>query len=193
MLDRLAGREYYCFLDGYSSYNQITISPMDQEKTTFICPYGTFSFRRMPIGLCNAPGTFQRFMMAIFLDMVEKTIEVFMDDFFVLGKSFDNCLENMRQALIRCKETNLMLNWEKCHFMVKEGIVLGHQISERGIEVDKAKIDTIEKLSPPSSVKGIRSFLGQAGFYRRFIKDFSKIAKPLSNLLVQGASFEFDD
>ena len=86
-----------------------------------------------------------------------------------------------------------MLNWEKCHFMVKEGIVLGHRISERGIEVDKAKIETIEKLPPPFSVKGIRSFLGHAEFYRRFIKDFSKIAKPLSNLLVQGAPFEFDD
>ena len=77
--------------------------------------------------------------------------------------------------------------------MVKEGIVLGHWISERGIEVDKAKIETIEKLPPPSSVKGIRSFLGHTGFYRIFIKEFSKIAKPLSNLLVQGTSFEFDD
>ena len=86
-----------------------------------------------------------------------------------------------------------MLNWEKCHFMVKEVIVLGHWISERGIEVDKAKIETIEKLLLPSSVKGIRSFLGHAGFYRRFIKDFSKIAKPLSNLLVKGAPFELDD
>ena len=136
---------------------------------------------------------FQRCMIVIFSDMVEKTIEVFMDDFLVLGKSFDNCLENLRQALIRCEETNLVLNWEKCHFMVKEGIVLGHWISKRGIEVDKAKIETIEKLPPPSSVKGIRSFLGVAGFYRRFIKEFSKIAKPLSNLLVQGAPFEFDD
>ena len=125
--------------------------------------------------------------------MVKRTIEVFMDDFSMLGKSFDNYLENLRQALIRCEETNLVLNWEKCRFMVKEGIVLGHRISERGIEVDRAKVETIEKLLPPSSVKGIRSFLGHAGFYRRFIKDFSKIAKPLSNLLVQGAPFEFDD
>ena len=192
MLDRLAGHEYYCFLDGYSGYNKITISLEDQEKTTFTCPYGTFSFRRMPFGLCNAPSTFQHYMMAIFSDMVERTIEVFMDDFSVLGKSFDNFLENLRQALIRCEETNLVLNWEKCHFMVKEGIVLGHRISERGIEVDKAKIETIEKLLPPSSVKGIRSFLGHVGFYKRFIKDFSKIAKPLSNLLVQGAPSEFD-
>ena len=96
MLDRLVGHEYYYFLDGYSGYNQITISLKDQEKTTFTCPYGTFAFRRMPYGLCNASGTFQRCMMAIFLDMVKKTIEVFMDDFSVLGKSFDNCLENLR-------------------------------------------------------------------------------------------------
>ena len=184
MLDRLAGHEYYCFLDGYLGYNQITISSEEQEKTTFTCSYGTFSFRRMPFRLCNASGTFQRCMMAIFSDMVERKIEVFTNDFSVLGKSFDNYLKNLRQALIRCEETNLVLNWEKCHFMVNEGIVLGHQILERGIEVDKAKIETIEKLLPPSSVKGIRSFLGQAGFYRRFIKDFSKIAKPLSNLLV---------
>ena len=119
--------------------------------------------------------------MPIFSDMVKKTIEVFMDDLLVLGKSFDNFLENLRNALIRCEETNLMLNWEKCHCMVNEGIVLGHRNSTKGVEVDKAKIETIEKLPPSSSVKGIRSFLGYARFYRRFIKDFSKIAKPLSN------------
>ena len=192
MLDRLASHEYYCFLDGYFGYNQIAIALEDQEKTTFTCPYGTFAFRRMPFGLCNAPGTFQRCMMAIFSDMVERTIEIFMDDFSVMGNSFDNCLENLRIVLARCEETNLVLSWEKCHFMVQEGIVLGHRISARGIEVDRAKIEAIEKLPPPSSVKGIRSFLGHAGFYRRFIKDFSQIAKLLSNLLVQGIPFEFD-
>ena len=116
-----------------------------------------------------------------------------MDDFSMLGKSFDNFLENLRQALIRCEETNLVLNWEKCDFMVKESIVLGNRILERGIEVDKANIETMEKLPPPSSVKGKRSFLGHAGFYRRFTKDLSKIAKPLSNLVVQGVPFEFND
>ena len=110
MLDRLAGHEYYCFLDGYSGYNQIAIAPKDQEKTTFTSPYGTFAFRRMPFGLCNAPSTFQRCMMAIFLDMVEKTIEVFIDEFSVLANSFDNCLENLRSVLVRYEETNLVLN-----------------------------------------------------------------------------------
>ena len=193
MLDRLAGHEYYYFLDGYSSYNQISIAPENQEKTTFTFPYGTYAFRRMPFGLCNAPDTFQRYMMAIFSDMVEKTIEVFMDDFSVLGNSFDKSLENLRLVLVRCEETNLVLNWEKCHFMVQEGIVLGHRISARGIEVDKENIKAIEKLPLPSSVKGIGSFLGHVGFYRRFIKDFSPIAKPLSSLLVQGTPFDFDE
>ena len=192
MLDRLAGHEYYCFLDWYPGYNQIAIAPKDQEKTTFTCPYGTLAFRRMPFGLCNAPGTFQRCMMAIFSDMVEKTIEVFMDDISVLGNSFDDCLENLRSILIRCEETNLVLNWEKCQFMVQEAIVLGHRISARGIEVDRAMIEAIEKLRPPSSIKGIRSFLGHTGFFRLFIKDFSQIAKPLSSLLVQGTPFDFD-
>ena len=95
-------------------------------------------------------------------------------------------------VLKRCIDTNLVLNWEKCHFMVREGIVLGHRVSSRGISVDHAKVDVIEKLPPLSNVKGVRSFLGHAGFYRRFIKDFSKIAKPLCNLLVKDAHFEFD-
>ncbi|GJR70797.1 reverse transcriptase domain-containing protein [Tanacetum coccineum] len=179
MLERLARNEYYCFLDGFSGYFQIPIDPKDQEKTTITCPYRTFAYRRMPFGLCNAPGTFQRCMMAIFHDMIEKTMEVFMDDFLVFGNSFSTCLSNLEKMLKRCEDTNLALNWEKNHFMVKEGIVLGHKISKKGIEVDKAKIDVIAKLPHPTTVKGIRSFLGHAGFYRRFIKDFSKISRPM--------------
>ncbi|GJR45960.1 reverse transcriptase domain-containing protein [Tanacetum coccineum] len=95
--------------------------------------------------------------------------------------------------LQRCKDAHLVLNWEKCHFMVKEGIVLGHKVSSAGLEVDKAKIDVISKLLPPVNIKGIRSFLGHAGFYRRFIKDFSKIARPLTKLLEKDIPFEFDD
>ncbi|GJW43529.1 reverse transcriptase domain-containing protein [Tanacetum coccineum] len=154
MIERLAGNEFYCFLDGFSGYFQIPIDPQDQEKTTFTCPYGTFAYRRMPFGLCNAPGTFQRCMMAIFHDMIEKTMEVFMDDFSVFGDSFDSCLSNLEKMLKRCEDTNLVLNWEKCHFMCKEGIVLGHKISKAGIEVDRAKVDVIAKLPHPTTVKG---------------------------------------
>nr|GFA11001.1 reverse transcriptase domain-containing protein [Tanacetum cinerariifolium] len=139
MLERLAGNEYYCFLDGFSDYFQIPIDPKGQEKTTFTCPYGTFAYKRMPFGLCNAPGTFQRCMMAIFHDMIEQTMEVFMDYFLVFGNSFSTCLTNLEKMLKWCEDTKLALNWEKSHFMVKEGIVLGHKISKKGIEVDKQK------------------------------------------------------
>nr|GEW69584.1 retrovirus-related Pol polyprotein from transposon 297 family [Tanacetum cinerariifolium] len=152
MLERLAGNQYYCFLNGFSGYFQIPIDLKDQEKTTFTCPYGTFAYRHMPFGLCNAPGTFQRCMMDIFHDMIEKTIEVFMDDFSVFGNSFQSCLSHLEKMLKRCEDTNLCLNWEKSHFMVKEG---------------------------------------HAGFYRRFIKDFLKIARPMTRLLEKDTPFIF--
>nr|GEY04924.1 reverse transcriptase domain-containing protein [Tanacetum cinerariifolium] len=162
MLLRLARNEYYCFLDGFSGYFQIPINPKDQEKTTFTCPYGMFAYRRMPFGLCNTPGTFQRCMMAIFHDMIEKSMEVFMDDFS-----------------------------EKSHFMVKEGIVPSHRISKNMIEVNKDKVNVISKLSHPTTVKGIHSFLGHASFYQRFIKDFLKIAWPMTRILKKDTSFFF--
>ncbi|XP_019423074.1 PREDICTED: uncharacterized protein LOC109332545 [Lupinus angustifolius] len=121
---------------------------------------------KMPFGLCNAPATFQRCMLAIFSDLVEQCIEVFMDDFSIFESSFDSCLANLDIVLQRCVETNLILNWEKCHFMVTEVVVLGHKISSNGIEVDKEKIEVIKDLPPPLNVQGIQSFLGHAGFYR---------------------------
>ncbi|KAL4367617.1 hypothetical protein GQ457_05G020020 [Hibiscus cannabinus] len=193
MLDRLAGKAYYCFLDGYSGYNQITIAPEDQEKMKFTCPYDTYAFRMMPFGLCNPPATFQRCMLAIFSDMVEDYLEFFMDDFSVSRENFESCLGNLAKVLKRCEESNLVLIWEKFHFMVTEGTVLGHKISSKGIEVDKEKVEVIEKLPPPTTVKGIRSFLGHVGFYRRFIKDFSKISKPLCSLLQQNQPFVFNE
>nr|GEW78328.1 reverse transcriptase domain-containing protein [Tanacetum cinerariifolium] len=191
MLERLAGNQYYCFIDGFFGYFQISIDPKDQEKITFTCPYGTFAYLRMPFRLCNAPGTFQRCMMAIFHDMIKKTMELFMDYFSVFGNSFQTCLSHLEKMLKRFKDVNLCLNWEKSHFMVKEGIVLGHKISKDGIEVDKAKVDVITKLPHPTTVKGIRSFLGHAGFYGRFIKDVSKIARPMTRLLKKDTPFLF--
>ncbi|GJR53661.1 reverse transcriptase domain-containing protein [Tanacetum coccineum] len=146
MLERLAGNKYFCFLDGFSGYFQISIDPMDQEKTTLTCPFGTYAYRRMPFGLCNALATFQRCMLAI------------MDDFSFFGDSFDKCLNNLDKMLQRCKDALLVLNWEKCHFMVKEGIVLGHKVSSAGLEVDKAKINVISKLPPLLISKDLEAF-----------------------------------
>ncbi|CAA7409599.1 unnamed protein product [Spirodela intermedia] len=170
ILEKLAGKNFFCFLDGYSGYNQIYINPLDQEKTTFTCPFGTFAFKCMPFGLCNAPATFQRCMLSIFSDMIGKCMEIFMDDFSVFGESFDECLNHLQH-----------------------GVVLGHIVSKRGLEVDRAKIDIISKMKPPNSVKQIRSFLGHAGYYRKFIQDFSKISEPLTMLLSKDMPFNFDE
>jgi hypothetical protein len=132
-------------------------------------------------------------MMAVFLEFIEEIVEVFIDDFSIYGKTFMDCLANLDKVLTRCVEVDLVLNREKCHFVVKQGIVLGHVIFERGIEVDKAKVETIEQLPPPTDVKSLRSFLGHAGFYRRFIKDFLKITKPLTHLLQKDVAFDFDE
>ena len=193
VLERVSGHPFYCFLDGYSGYFQIEIDLADQEKTTFTCPFGTFAYRRMPFGLCNAPATFQRCMLSIFSDMVERIMKVFMDDITVYGGTFEECLVNLEAVLHRCIEKDLVLNWEKCHFMVRQGIVLGHIISERGIEVDKAKVELIAKLPSPTTVKGVRQLLGHAGFYRRFIKGFSSLSKPLCELLAKDTKFIWDE
>ncbi|RVW91004.1 Retrovirus-related Pol polyprotein from transposon 17.6 [Vitis vinifera] len=158
VLERVSVHPFYCFLDGYSGYFQIEIDVEDQEKTTFMCPFGTYAYRRMPFSLCNAPATFQRCMLGIFSDMVEHIMEVFI-----------------------------------CHFMVHQGIVLGHIISKQGIEVDKAKVELIVKLPSPTNDKRVRQFLGHVEFYRRFIKDFSKLARPLCELLVKDAKFIWDE
>src|SRR3954467_11869884 len=182
MLERLSKNTHFSYLDGYSGFSQIHVKTADQEKTTFTCPYGTY-----------AHATFQRCMSAIFHGFCEEIVEVFMDDFSFYGISFEHCLHNLDKVLQRCEETSLVLNWDKCHFMVNEGIVLGHKISESGIEVDKVKIEAIESMPYPRDIKGIRSFLGHAGFYRRFIKDFSKTLRPLTNLLQKDAPFVFDE
>ncbi|RDX92572.1 Retrovirus-related Pol polyprotein, partial [Mucuna pruriens] len=192
VLEKLSGKSHYCFLYGFSGYMQIHITSEDQHKTTFTCPFGTFAYTRMSFGLCNAPSTFQRCMTSIFSNLLQDCMEVFMDDFTVYEDSFDACLSNLSKVLKRCIDTNLVLDFEKCHFMVIEGIVLGHLVSNRGIEVDKSKIDIITSLPNPTSVREVRSFLGHAGFYRRFIKNFSKLALPVSKLLQKDVEFNFD-
>ena len=132
-------------------------------------------------------------MISIFSDMVERFLEIFLDNFSIFGSSFKECLHRLTLVLVKFKEKNLVLNWEKCHFMVKQGIVLGHIISHRRIEVDKVNVDLISNLPPLCTVKEVGSFLGHAGFYRRFIKDFSKIARPLCKLLVKETPFVFDE
>ena len=145
MLEILSKHTHFCFLDGYSGFPQIPVSRPDHEKTTFTCPFGTYAYRRMPFGLCNAPATFQICMTAIFSEFCQNIVEVVMDDFSIYAKSFDDCLSNLDRVLHRCEQTNLVLNWEKCHFMVNEGIVLGHTISERVLKWTKLRLMQLRK------------------------------------------------
>ena len=147
----------------------------------------------MPFGLCNAHATFQRCMNAMFSELVGDCLEIFMDDFSIFSSSFESCLSHLTCILQLCIQFNLVFSWEKSHFTVQERIALCHQVSKRGLEVDKAKIEVIKSLPLPSNLKEVRSFLGHTGFYRRFIQNYAHISKPLTNLLSKDTEFIVDE
>ena len=143
VLDTLSGKKLFSFLDGFSGYNQIQIAPEDQDKTTFTFPWGTFAYKVLPFGLCNAPTTFQREILGIFSDLLNDCLEIFMDDFTPYGDAFETTLASLEKVLERCEQTNVALSMEKCHMMMTDGIVPEHFISVDGIKVDPAKIEVI--------------------------------------------------
>ena len=147
----------------------------------------------MPFGLCNAPATFQRCITAIFSDFLADSLEVFMDNFSVFRNNFKSCLAHLTKILEVCVRKRLLLSWEKFHFMVREGVVLGHIVSGKGLEVDKAKREVIQNLRLPSIVKDLRSFLGHVDFYWIFIQDFAKFSKPLTTLICKDKDFIIDE
>ena len=136
---------------------------------------GTFAYRVLPFGLCKALATFQRVVLSIFYELVHDAVEIYMYDFTPYGFDFQEALSNLRKVLDKCIEMNLSLSQEKCEFLMTEGTVLGHTISRQGLQVDPNKIALIKKVPPPQQVRDVQSFLGLAGYYRRFIKDFSKL------------------
>jgi hypothetical protein len=191
VLDSLSGKKFFSFLDGFSGYNQIKIATQYQDKTTSTSPWGTFSYRDLPFGLCNALATFQGAVIGIFSDMINDSMEIFMDDFTPYGVSFEEALKNLEKLLKRCIQAHLSLSIEKCHMMMSEGVVLGHFISSQGIQVDPSKIQVIKDLPIPKTQTKVRSFLGHAGYYRRFINFFSKISSPLFVLLMKNDEFKW--
>eukprot|EP00253_Pinus_taeda_P020271 PITA_20271 len=166
VLDNLAGKKSFSFLDGFSGYNQIRIAPQDQDKTTFTIPWGTFAYKVLPFGLCNAPATFQRAVIGIFSDMINDSLEIFMDDFTPYGTTFEDSLQNLEKVLKRCIEAHLALSAEKCHMMMNEGIVLGHFVSFLGIQVDPAKIQVILTLPIPKTQTELKHQLSIAPILR---------------------------
>lgn len=149
----------------------------------FTCPWDTYAYRVLHFGLCNSPPTFQRAILAIFAALVNDYVEVYMDDFTVYESTYDEALQNLDRVLEVCEENQLSLSHEKCLIMVEQGIVLGHHISSEGIKVNPKKIEVIQKLTVPQTQTDVRSFLGHAEYYRRFIESFSKIETPMFSLL----------
>ena len=188
VLDHVAGQECFSFLDGFSGYNQVSIRKEDQLKTTFTTDWGTYAFNRMPFGLCNAPGTFQRLMMDIFQDFLKHFLEVFIDDFAVFS-AWNDHLSYLRRTFERCRETRLKLHPGKCYFGMVSGLLLGHIVSRHGIAVDLAKVIVIMALVAPKNLRELRGFLGCVGYYRRFIENYAQIAGPLTELLKKEAEY----
>nr|GEW10363.1 reverse transcriptase domain-containing protein [Tanacetum cinerariifolium] len=196
ILNNLPPHLEYAFLEGDNKLPVIIAKELKGEEKSALIKVLKSQKRAIAWKLSDIQGINPEFYTRMILmeeDYKPATMEVFMDDFSVFGNSFKNCLSRLDKMLQRCEDTNLCLNWEKSHFMVKEGIVLGHKTSKNKIKVDKAKVDVIAKLPHPTTIKGVRSFLGHAGFYRRFIQDFSKISRQMTHLLEKNTPFIFSE
>ena len=189
ILDQLGNAKYFTTLDLASGYHQIPMAKKDKQKTAFSTPYGHYEFNRMPFGLKNAPATFQRLMNSVLTGIQGLKCLVYLDDIVIYGSSLQDHNKRLKEVLQRLRENNLKLQPDKCEFLRKEVIYLGHIISENGISPDPSKLTAIKDFPTPKKIKDIQSFIGLAGYYRKFIEDFSKIAKPLTKLTKKTEKF----
>ena len=181
--DAMSGANWFTTLDLASGYHQIAMSEDDREKTAFTTPMGLYEFNRMPFGLCNSPATFQRLMQRCFGDLCYQTVLCYLDDVIIFSKTFDSHLAQLEQVLQRLQRIGLKLKTSKCHFLQREVLYLGHHVSADGIATDPAKIDAVKDWAVPNTVKQLRSFVGFASYYRKYVQGFSMIAAPLHDLV----------
>ena len=193
ILDQLGGAIYFSVFDLASGFHQIKMAPEDRWKTAFSTPAGHYEFNRMPMGLKNAPATFQRMMDQIKRGLECEEMLVYMDDVIIHANSLREHDRRVPKFFARLAETNLVLQPEKVHFLRKEVAFLGHIISERGVEPDPEKIKAVKNFPRPKGVRNVREFLGLTGYYRRYIKDYAKIAKPLYELQKKDQEFNWDE
>ena len=181
-LGALNAAQWFTTLDLASGFNQVAVEEEDKPKTAFTTPFGLFEYNRMPFGLCGAPATFQRLMQSCLHDQIYQLLLVYLNDVIVFSKTFDEHLERLDKVLTRLAQQGLKIKREKCSFLRKEVSYLGYVVSSDGVSTDPEKIDVVKNWPVPKTVKELRSFLGFASYYRRFVKDFSKIADPLHDL-----------
>ena len=184
-LDALGGAKFFTTLDLASGYHQVAMEEEDKAKTAFTCPFGLFEWNRMPFGLCNAPATFQRLMMQVMQQHIFQILLVYLDDLLIFAPTFDKHLEALRAVFDRLRDVGVKLNPSKCQLGQQEVAFLGHRISKDGIATDPDKITAVQNFKVPTTAKEVRSFVGFASYYRRFIKDFAKIARPLNGILAE--------
>jgi hypothetical protein len=193
LFDQLAGAKVFSKIDLRFGYHQIKIKPSDIPKTAFSTRYGLYEYLVMSFGLTNAPAYFMYLMNSVFMPELDKFIVVFIDDILIYSKTDEDHADHIRVVLQRLRDHHLYAKFSKCEFWLDSVKFLGHTISSEGISVDPTKVQEVMDWKPPTSVHQIRSFLGLAGYYRRFILDFSKIAKPMTELLKKEAKFYWDD
>jgi hypothetical protein len=189
LFDQLAGANVFSKIDLRSGYHQIKIRPEDIPKTTFTTRYGLYEYLVMSFGLTNASAHFMYLMNSVFMPKLDKFVVVFIDDILVYSKSEEEHAEHLRVVLTRLRDHQLYAKFSKCEFWLREVQFLGHVLSAEGVAVDPGKVKDILNWKPPISVHEVRSFLAMAGYYRRFIPDFSKVAKPITELLKNQTKF----
>jgi hypothetical protein len=180
LFDQLAGAKVFSKIDLRSGYHQIKILPCDIPKTTFSTRYGLYEYLVMSFGITNAPAYFMYLMNSVFMIELDKFVVVFIDDILVYSKNKEEHAEHLRIVLQRLRDHRLYAKFSKCEFWLDSVKFLGHTLSKEGISVDPSKVQEVMEWKPPKSIHQIRSFLGLAGYYRRFVPDFSRIAKPMT-------------
>ena len=190
-LDTLSGACWFSTLDMVSGYWQVEVGEKDREKTAFCTPYGLYEFNVLPFGLCNGPATFQRLMDLVLSGLQMSQCLVYIDDVIVVGRTFDEHLCNLREVFGRVRGAGLKLKPSKCAFLQERVYYLGHEVSRKGVATDPTKINQVAHWPVPQSVKDVQKFLGLASYYRRFVRNFASIAKPLHRLTEKTATFEW--
>jgi len=191
ILESFNNSKWFTSLDLASGYWQVVMKERDKKKTAFITQFGTYEFNVMPFGLCNAPATFQRLMNKLLQQYIGKFVVVYLDDLTIYSNTFDNHLQHLATIFKTLQDTNLKINLNKCQFFLSKIKFLGYEVSDQGIAPDEDKLIKVKDFERPTNVRQLRGFLGLASYYRKFIENFSKIAKPLNKLLQKDTEYEW--